>query len=52
MKKLEIVGCFRFRDGDAAEEGGEECGAMVMDERGRRCGIKVEIAENEDIFLC
>lgn len=29
VKKLEMVGCLRFRDGDCAEEGGEEWGAMM-----------------------
>jgi hypothetical protein len=28
VKKLEMLGCLRFRDGDAAEDG-EECGAMM-----------------------
>lgn len=32
MKKLEIVGCLRFRDGDGAEGDWEEWGAMMQDD--------------------
>lgn len=29
VKKLEMVGCLRFKDGDGAEDDGEDWGAMV-----------------------